>query len=450
MLLPVLSGNPAVPETTMSDSEQVYVGHVTELGETRAVVAAEDIHNQQGAKVVARGARIDRSTFERLVRHKLLRPIDHSVEVEDGVHVGTLVKAARSLIDSEPQVQLMLGMLRDPEAPIRALGRVRLEAPFAIKLTVARERLPGLFTHSLKVAIGAAIFGQVFRLDAEDLGALATAGLFHDIGELHIEPVVFDRDHVLTADERRQLFAHPAIAYAMLAQFPAYHPRVSRAVLEHHERADGSGYPNALRDGAISPLGRLLALSEVAAGVCDRKDCGYFDVLLRFDAERYGGDLVQPLLAVLRQAERPCALPRPTVDSSCLHAMAAALEECLTAWPAAGTSDEARQPADDASQLVCERLASLQRGLGRVGLASDGQLRLGSLEDLSGADLGELEVLLRESLFRLREIGHELRRRWPQIGSEPAAASEWLRRTEPRISEALARAPVAEPPAAAA
>lgn len=434
----------------MNASEQVYVGHVTELGETRAVVATEDIHNQQGAKVVAKGARIDRSSFERLVRHKLLRPIDHSVEVEDGVHVGTLVKAARHLIESEPQVQLMLGMLRDPEAPIRALGRVRLEAPFAIKLTVARERLPAMFTHSLKVAIGAAIFGQILRLDAEDLGALATAGLFHDLGELHIDPVVFDRGHVLTHEERRQLYAHPAIGYAMLAPFPAYHPRVSRAVLEHHERADGGGYPNGVRGEALSLLGRLLALSEVAAGVCDRKDCGYFDILLRFDAERYGSDLVQPMLAVLRQASPACALMKPTVDPPRLLALAGALEECLAAWPADGPGNSAQPPSDDAARLVAERLASLARGLGRVGFAFDGQLRLGSLDGFSGADLGELEVLLRESLFRLREIGQELRRRWPQIDSQPGAASEWLRRIEPRVSAALAQARVAEPPAAAA
>jgi len=420
----------------MSKPDDVYVDHVTQLGESREVTATEDIHNQQGTKLIAKGARVDRKMYERLVSHKLMKPIDHSVEIGDGVTLGTLVKEARRLIENEPQIELMLGMLRDPEAPMRAIGRVHLEPAFANKLTVANERMPMLFAHSLKVAVAASILGHAFDLNIDDVATLTTAGLFHDLGELHLDPAIFERGHALTPEERQQLYAHPAISYAMLAQSPAYHPHVSRPVLEHHERVDGSGYPYARINGDISQPGRLLALSELVTGVCERKGCAYLDVLLRFQADKYGNDLVQRLTAVLHHAPRLCSA-KPTLDKGRLGLLATTLDDRVGAW-------RTDAHGDAAATLVSTRLESLKQAFARAGLPSHGHAQLFGLLEDNSPELGELEVLLHESLYHLRELGYELRRRWPEIVHQSGAAAAWMNATDHSVGEVLAQVRPAE------
>jgi hypothetical protein len=425
----------------MSNPDDVYVDHITQMGESREVIATEDIHNQHGAMLIAKGTRVDRKMYERLVSHKLLTPIDHSVEIGDGVTLGTLAKEARRLIENEPQIELMLGMLRDPEAPMRAIGRVHLEPAFANKLTVARERMPMVFAHSLKVAVSASILGHAFDLNIDDIATLTMAGLFHDLGELHIDPAIFERGHVLTPEDRQQLYAHPAISYAMLAQSPAYHPHVSRPVLEHHERLDGSGYPYARIDGDLSLPGRMLALSELVTGVCERKGCDYLDVLLRFQADKYGGDLVQRLTAVLHHAPRQ-KRATPTLDKGRLGHLAAALDDRLGAW-------QPDADGDAASTLVTARLESLKHAFARTGLPFQGLAQMFGLLEDNSPELSELEVLLRESLYHLRELGYELRRRWPEIAQQSGATTAWMNATDHSVGEALAQARPAEPVASA-
>jgi len=96
----------------MSNPDDVYVDHITQMGESLEVIATEDIQNRHGAKLIAKGARVDRNMYERLVNHKLLVPIDHSVEIGDGVTLGALMKETRRPIENEPRIELMLPAAR--------------------------------------------------------------------------------------------------------------------------------------------------------------------------------------------------------------------------------------------------------------------------------------------------------------------------------------------------
>src|SRR3569833_781207 len=59
-----------------------------------------------------------------------------------------------------------------------------------------------------------------------------------------------------------QLVVHPHGGSLLISQLTNYPPSLARAVAEHHERLDGSGYPHALEADRFSPLGRLLAVTE--------------------------------------------------------------------------------------------------------------------------------------------------------------------------------------------
>jgi hypothetical protein len=430
-----------------------YLDHVAALGQTREVLAGEDIFSRQGRRLIAKGARLDSEAFGRLGAEALRKPLDLSIAIEDGVTEATLVREVRQLIESDVQLEAMLAYLRNYQDPIRALGRVPLNRALTVKLTVARERTPQIFTHCVRVAIGAAILGATLRLSPDELGVLAAAGVFHDLGELHIDPALLDRSRPLSADERRQVYNHPVIAYRMLRDFPEYHPRVSRPVLEHHERADGSGYPSGLRGEAISRLGRVLALGELAAGVCERNSCDYLETLLKFQAEKYGPELVSPLAAALRgvrgKGKATAAQDPPLAEQL------ETIQRALAAWrepgaPAAGESAPA-------AQLVGEQLASLRHGFARIGIPSDALPPAAETLKDDAAALGELRNVAHEALFQLEELAHELRRRWPNLAgdSDPGAraVAAWIAQVEEPVGRALhaASAPAsAEAPAASA
>ena len=73
-----------------------------------------------------------------------------------------------------------------------------------------------------------------------------------------------EADRALDILSYRQLVVHPHVGYLLVHQLTDYPGVVARAVAEHHERLDGSGYPHALTGDAMSPLGRLLAVTEAA------------------------------------------------------------------------------------------------------------------------------------------------------------------------------------------
>jgi hypothetical protein len=60
---------------------------------------------------------------------------------------------------------------------------------------------------------------------------------------------------------------HPHVGKMLLSQLTNYPPALARAMAEHHERLDGSGYPHALKRDDVSPLGRLLAVTEATLAV---------------------------------------------------------------------------------------------------------------------------------------------------------------------------------------
>ncbi len=101
------------------------------------------------------------------------------------------------------------------------LGKVILVPPLAAKLTVFRERMSDHFRHAVRVALTACALAESGGAETAALSrTVCTAGLFHDLGELHISPEIFALRRPLEPPEERQVRAHPVIAYLLLREFP--------------------------------------------------------------------------------------------------------------------------------------------------------------------------------------------------------------------------------------
>ena len=115
-------------------------------------------------------------------------------------------------------------------------------------------------SHSARAAIVAMIIGTYLRLPNHRLVELGIATLLHDIGMLALPPELYLSGRSLTEQEKKLLYTHPVQSYKALQSF-SFPPSVCLAVLEHHERENGSGYPRNLIGEDISQYGKIIAVA---------------------------------------------------------------------------------------------------------------------------------------------------------------------------------------------
>ncbi|CUH97574.1 hypothetical protein P22_3705 [Propionispora sp. 2/2-37] len=119
------------------------------------------------------------------------------------------------------------------------------------------------FRHSLNVAILSGVLGKWLGFKGSDMKDIILAGLLHDIGKAFIPRGILNKPDRLTPEEMALVRKHPVYGYHMLAENGEIPEPVKLAVLQHHEREDGSGYPSALRDEKIHGYAKIVALADV-------------------------------------------------------------------------------------------------------------------------------------------------------------------------------------------
>src|SRR3954468_18230043 len=147
--------------------------------------------------------------------------------------------------------------------------RANLSFATALVATLdARDRYTA--GHSAAVAVYARDIAARLGLPEEDQRLVHLAGLVHDIGKVGLAPGLLEKPGPLTADERRQMEEHPVIGERILARVEGY-DEVARVVRHHHERVDGSGYPDELDGDSIPLLSRIIAVEDAYNAMTSRR-----------------------------------------------------------------------------------------------------------------------------------------------------------------------------------
>ena len=414
-----------------------FVKAVTELSQRRPVVTVRAIYNHQGTKLLEGGVQIDANLYDRLVAHRLASPLDEDVDSTPSVDAATLRSAVETAIARWPFFALMAPPGRVRGMLMQAIEAIPLPRPVAFHLTLARETRPALFDHSVLMAILAAHLVREGGAPIHDMTVAAAAGLLHDLGMLHIDAELLDSAKRLDGDERRPLYVHPVTSSMLIARFHEYPNEISRAILEHHERLDGSGYPRALTAEAISPLGRLLSLCEVVTAMFDGEreyPEQRVSLLLRMTPRRFDAALVPSIHRLLRAsphvAREDVGLPigeaiaqlQPTAELLMrFHTLTTTIAPKLDA------------AAREVLTLVGGQAETLRLALFEAGITDEQLGLLGQSPDGDAALRAELWALNRELLWHLRAHANQLRRRWRAATGakplpEPLAA--WVREVE--------------------
>ncbi|UTC49371.1 HD-GYP domain-containing protein [Treponema vincentii] len=162
-----------------------------------------------------------------------------------------------------------------------------------------------LVTHSLRSAVFAIVVGMELKMQNHQLVELATAALMHEIGLIHIAEDIYSRAGELSDEEKKYLHVHPVLSCKILkkAKFPL---PVCLGTLDHHERENGTGYPQRLTGEKISLYGKIIAVTcsyEAMTGERKYKKAedpatGLLNVLRR-EPSQYDEEVLKALLNAL-------------------------------------------------------------------------------------------------------------------------------------------------------
>ncbi len=115
--------------------------------------------------------------------------------------------------------------------------------------------------HSQRVSDLCGQFARVLNMDKEDIDEIVEMGLLHDIGKITIDLNLLDKAERLYYDESIEMEKHSEAGYHILKSLNEY-SAISEYVLSHHERWDGSGYPQGLKGEDIPVNARILAIAD--------------------------------------------------------------------------------------------------------------------------------------------------------------------------------------------
>ena len=127
-------------------------------------------------------------------------------------------------------------------------------------------------THSFDVAVFAMGFGHHLGMERHDIVRVGNVGMFHDIGKSQIDPTILNKEGVLDPDEFTVVKKHALYSNYILKSHAEQDKDILNGVKYHHERYDGSGYPDNLSGDTIPLFSQIVSLADVYDAVTSKKE----------------------------------------------------------------------------------------------------------------------------------------------------------------------------------
>lgn len=135
-----------------------------------------------------------------------------------------------------------------------------------------RQHNDPIYAHSINVALISNILGKWLDFSEKDLKVLTVAGLLHDVGKSKIPENILNKPGKLSVSEFEIIKNHPIYGHNLLKNHKKLDKRILSATLQHHERCDGTGYPNGLSASAIDDFAKIIAIADVYDAMTASRD----------------------------------------------------------------------------------------------------------------------------------------------------------------------------------
>jgi HD-GYP domain-containing protein (c-di-GMP phosphodiesterase class II) len=389
-----------------------FLNKLLRLAAARQITATQDIVDQHGATLVTRGAHLNSEHFDALAGRKLKKTIESSLRVEDAVDPALIVRTATRILDtSVPISRILAASGGSAAAPLARLSGLVLNDAMRMLLTLADHDGVHALEHAVSVSLLSICMAGQLRLPDEEHHTAALAGLLHDVGELYIAPAWLAPGKRLLPHEWAQLVMHPRLGQMLVNELGAFPPAVGRAIGEHHERCDGTGYPRQAPGKRISAAGQAVAVAEMIAGVLGKDNpLERAELALKIIPGEHARELVSVISAAVRREASSHANAHEEFagreDARRLfRRICAVLDQGQDVLDGPG----AKSPhSRDLLGQMLERIQTIQRAFISTGLDIYANPYHGLHDGADGALLFEKAVATREIQWRLRDIARDL------------------------------------------
>jgi len=197
---------------------------------------------------------------------EIVLQLRESLKVENNIHLR--IKKVYSVA-----VKVMEFIFRQndeilPLEVIYAITKEIIECSYVDGYTMPLllESLPQHYTtqnHSVNVAFLALTLAQVIDIDSDDLVNITFTALLHDIGKIGIAESILLKPDCLSDNEFKIIMKHPLNGFKIVKNNGIQNEKILKGILHHHEKFDGTGYPNKLRGKVIPKFARVIEICDV-------------------------------------------------------------------------------------------------------------------------------------------------------------------------------------------
>ena len=206
-----------------------------------------------------------------VLANRISRPIEQLVASTHVVAAGDL--SHRATVRGRDEIGYLARSFNDMTASLEAKTHALEESYFASMEALARAldaRDTSTFGHSARVAAMSIELADAMDLAWPQREALRRAALLHDIGKIGVDDRILRKPGALSKREMAHVREHPLTGYDMLKGLPFLQDSLA-AIRHHHERWDGTGYPDRLMGEAIPLVGRILSVADVFDAITSKR-----------------------------------------------------------------------------------------------------------------------------------------------------------------------------------
>lgn len=212
-----------------------------------------------------------KATMEARLKDGGLYNVDHRLRTKSGEYRWFHARG-QALSDEAGNPIRMIGSTSDITDRRQAEEKLHRTLQEVIEALGQTTETRDLYTssHQKRVTQLSTAIAREMKLSEEQIEGIRVAGLLHDIGKLSIPAEILSKPSQLSEIEYALFKAHPRVAYDILKAIDFPWP-VAQIVLQHHERMDGSGYPQGLKGDEILVEPRILAVADVVEAMASHR-----------------------------------------------------------------------------------------------------------------------------------------------------------------------------------
>lgn len=272
------------------------------------MVVAQDVMNLNNQLIIANNTTLTEFLIDQLKASSILEvnvagpitsvPSDNESYYEKITHSKSFRQFKEKFSDNTKSLKSAMDTILDGNKPIDSDNLItqtkQMVSPKATSIEIfdmihnMRSYDDSTYAHCMNVALICRVMAKWLDLSDEDTEVLTLCGLLHDIGKVKISDAILQKPGKLTDEEYEIIKSHSQEGYNILLN-QNMDERIKTVALQHHERCDGSGYPNHLDASQISDFSKLVAIADVYDAMTSarvyRKGLCPFKVISIFEEE---------------------------------------------------------------------------------------------------------------------------------------------------------------------